>query len=78
MTSPKLVDPAPLDPAGQVVRTLTGPSSMGMIQGGTSQKIGPGDVIIIPPDVAHGFSEITETITYLVVRIDSEKLVELK
>ena len=78
VTSSKLKDAEPLDPDGQVVRTLTGPSSMGIIQGGESRKIAAGDVIVIPPDVAHGFSEITETITYLVVRIDSEKLVELK
>ena len=78
VTSAKLTDAKPLDPDGQIVRTLTGPSSTGIIEGGESRKIAAGDVVIIPADVAHGFSEITETITYLVIRIDSEKLVELK
>ena len=78
VTSEKLVDSKPLDPQGQVVRTLTGPSSTGIIEGGQSQRIEAGDMVIIPAGVAHGFSEITETITYVVVRIDPEKLVELK
>ena len=39
---------------------------------------GEGDVVIIPAGVAHGFSEITEAITYMVVRVDPEKLVALK
>ncbi len=34
--------------------------------------------VIIPAGVAHGFSEITAPITYMVVRVDPEKLVELK
>ena len=67
-----------LDPDGTVVRTLTGPSSVGGIEGGQSREVGPGDMVIIPADSPHGFSEITETITYIVVRVDPEQLVELK
>ncbi len=78
VTSSAMVDSRPLDPDGQTVLTLTGPSSVGTIEGGQSRKISAGDVVIIPADVAHGFSEITETITYLVVRIDPEGLVKLK
>ncbi|HXV65056.1 MAG TPA: cupin domain-containing protein [Vicinamibacteria bacterium] len=78
VTAKSLSDAEPLDPQGQIVLTLTGPSSTGVIVGGQSQKIGPGDIVIIPAGVAHGFSEITETITYLVIRIDPEKLVQLK
>ena len=51
---------------------------VGTIEGGQSRKISAGDLVIIPADVAHSFSEITETITYLVVRIDPEGLVKLK
>ena len=78
MTGGELTDGCALDPDGAVVRTLTGPSSVGSIEGGTSQRIGPGDVVIIPAGVAHGFSEISERITYLVIRIDPDQLVELK
>ncbi|MDH4108760.1 MAG: hypothetical protein OEW35_10595 [Gammaproteobacteria bacterium] len=69
----------PLDPDGVIVRTLTGPSSVGLAGGPMQeQEIGPGDVVIIPAGLAHGFSEIVGEITYLVVRIDPDRLVELK
>jgi len=35
-------------------------------------------VVIIPAGVAHGFSEITEPITYMVIRVDPERMVALK
>ena len=63
----------PLDPGGHVVTNLTGPSDRGVIDSvDNSQQIGEGDIVIIPAGVAHGFSEITEPITYMVVRIDPD------
>ena len=58
------------------VTVLAGPSKDGgPIQNGVSRKVGPGDVVIIPPNTAHGFSEITsDQIVYLVVRIDPHKV----
>jgi quercetin dioxygenase-like cupin family protein len=42
---------------------------------GTSRKIGPGDVVIIPPNTPHTFTEITsDEIVYVVVRIDPHKV----
>ena len=78
VTGGELTDGRALDPEGQTVRTLTGPSSVGGIGGGESRDVGPGDMVIIPAGSPHGFSEITETITYIVVRVDPEQLVELK
>ena len=78
VTGGELTDGRALDPEGQTVRTLTGPSSVGGIEGGESRNVGPGDMVIIPAGSPHGFSEITETITYIVVRVDPEQLVELK
>ena len=59
-----------------VVTVLNGPSSRGgPIQNGVSRKIGPGDVVIIPPNTPHWFSEITsDQIVYLVVRVDPHKV----
>jgi len=59
-----------------VVRTLIGPSAVGkVIAGGTRQRVGPGDVVIIPPNTAHGFVEITsDEITYLLVRVDPHRV----
>lgn len=79
VTSPHIANSRPLDPNGDSVKLLIGPSSVGVIQEGDQrQLLQPGDVVIIPAGVAHGFSEITETIRYLVYRIDPEKLVQLK
>ncbi|HTT33181.1 MAG TPA: cupin domain-containing protein [Methylomirabilota bacterium] len=59
-----------------VVTVLNGPSTRGgPIQNGVSRKIGPGDVVIIPPNTPHWFSEISsEQIVYLVVRVDPHKV----
>ena len=78
VTGGELTGARALDPNGATVRTLTGPSSVGGIEGGESREIGPGDMLIIPTGSPHGFSEVTETITYLVVRLDPDQLVELK
>ncbi|HEX3487093.1 MAG TPA: AraC family ligand binding domain-containing protein [Micropepsaceae bacterium] len=60
----------------EAVKTLTGPSTEGSrILNGTTRKVGPGDVIIIPPNTPHTFTEITSPeIVYLVVRVDPHKV----
>ena len=79
VTSASMSETTMLDPDGRVVRKLTGPSDVGIIKNiENSQLIGVGDVVIIPAGVAHGFSEITDAITYMVVRVDPERLVALK
>jgi mannose-6-phosphate isomerase-like protein (cupin superfamily) len=59
-----------------VVRNVIGPSAVGkVISGGTTQRVGPGDVVIIPPNTAHGFIELTsDQITYLLVRVDPHRV----
>ena len=55
------------------VKVLVGPSTNGAsIQGGQSRKVGPGDVIVIPPGVAHWFSAVEKDMNYLVVRVDAD------
>ena len=63
-------------PDSPVVTTLNGPSTGGgKVVGGHSRKIGPGDVVIIPPNTPHWFTEITsDQIVYLVVRVDPRKV----
>ena len=64
---------APADPNGSTVKILVGPSTNGgAIQNGRSRKIGPGDVIVIPPGVAHWFSAMDSDMNYLVVRVDAD------
>ena len=78
VTGGELANGRELNPDGAVVRTLTGPSAVGGIEGGASREVGPGDMLIVPAGAPHGFSEIKETITYIVVRVDPDQLVELK
>jgi len=63
-------------PDVEAVKMLTGPSTAGTrILNGTSRNIGPGDVIIIPPNTPHTFTQITsDEIVYLVVRMDPHKV----
>ena len=60
----------------QAVKVLNGPSTGGgPVRGGVSRKIGPGDVVVIPPNTPHWFTEITtDQIVYLVVRVDPHKV----
>ena len=51
---------------------VIGPSSFGpKILNGKSRQVGPGDMIIIPANTPHTFTEITtDRIVYMVVRVD--------
>ncbi len=61
------------------VNPVIGPSlAGGKITGGVSRKVGAGDVIIVPPNTPHGWSEVAEELIYLVVRMDPRKVLPLK
>ncbi len=76
VTGGTIENPRESPPDSQVVKVLNGPSTGGgAIQGGVSRKVGPGDVVIIPPNTPHWFSEITsDQIVYLVIRVDPHKV----
>jgi mannose-6-phosphate isomerase-like protein (cupin superfamily) len=59
-----------------VVRVLNGPSTGGgRVVGGTGTTLGPGDVVIIPPNTPHWWTDIpTDQMVYLVVRMDPKKV----
>jgi len=76
VTGGTLNDPKEVPANDEVVTLLNGPSTGGTgIQNGVSRKIGPGDVVVIPPNTPHWFSEIpSDKIVYLVVRVDPHKI----
>jgi quercetin dioxygenase-like cupin family protein len=80
VTGGSLVNPKPVPSDNQIVRVLNGPSTTGdSIRGGTARRIKAGDVVIIPPNTPHWFSEVeTPQIVYVVVRVDPKKVVQLK
>jgi mannose-6-phosphate isomerase-like protein (cupin superfamily) len=72
VTGGEMVDPTPSPADGNTVKVLVGPSTGGTsIRGGQSRRVGPGDVIVIPPGVAHWFSAVESDMNYLVVRVDA-------
>jgi mannose-6-phosphate isomerase-like protein (cupin superfamily) len=53
---------------------LNGPGGNGAAgPGAVSRRVGPGDIIIIPPGVLHAWSQITDQVTYLSVRPDPDR-----
>jgi mannose-6-phosphate isomerase-like protein (cupin superfamily) len=73
VTGGEMVDATPSPADGTTVKILVGPSTSGSaIRGGYSRKVGPGDVIVVPPGVAHWFSAMDTDMNYLVVRVDAD------
>ena len=73
VTGGEMLEPTPSPSDGNTVKVLVGPSTSGTsIRGGQSRRVGPGDVIVIPPGVPHWFSAVESDMNYLVVRVDAE------
>lgn len=79
VTGGKMVDAKPRPADSESVKFEDGPGESGTsIQGGTSQRIKAGDVVVIPAGVPHWFSSIEGSITYLVVRMDPSRVLPEK
>jgi hypothetical protein len=76
VTGGTLDNPKEYAPDHPVVKVLNGPSTGGgAIKDGISRKLSPGDVVLIPPNTPHWFSEIdSDQIVYLQIRIDPHKV----
>jgi mannose-6-phosphate isomerase-like protein (cupin superfamily) len=73
VTGGRIANPSEAPADGATVKVLVGPSTVGSgIDGGQQRKIGPGDVIVVPPGVAHWFSAIEADLDYLVFRVDAD------
>ena len=58
-----------------VANVMNGPSGNGTAGAGAySRKVVTGDIIIIPTGVGHGWSQITDHVTYLSVRPDPDRV----
>ena len=79
MLGPELVD-AKRRPATNVnVRLLNGPGhNAASIRNGVSHQLKAGDVVIIPAGTGHWFTKIEDHITYLMIRVDPDKVTPLK
>ena len=59
-----------------VTKVLNGPSCSGVIAGDDVVKrvVGPGDIIIIPANVPHGWTDIADHVDYLSIRPDPDRV----
>jgi mannose-6-phosphate isomerase-like protein (cupin superfamily) len=79
VTGPDLVDKVPRPADNENVRLLNGPgNNAASIRNGVTHELKPGDVIVIPAGTGHWFTRIDDHITYLMVRIDPDKVTPLK
>jgi mannose-6-phosphate isomerase-like protein (cupin superfamily) len=77
-TGPDIVDPQRRPPDDRAVRMLNGPGANGTdLRNGVTQELKAGDVLVIPAGTGHQFTKIPDEITYLMVRIDPDKIVPL-
>jgi mannose-6-phosphate isomerase-like protein (cupin superfamily) len=59
----------------ETVRLFNGPGNNGaMIREGKTYYLKPGDVVVIPAGTGHWFTRIDDHISYLMVRIDPDKV----
>ena len=71
-TGGTLIDPQPMLTNGKPTNPASiGPSDKGSgIKGGSSRHVAAGDVVMLPPDVPHGFTKLDGHVTYMVVRVN--------
>src|SRR5579859_6025843 len=79
LTGPDLVNVTKRPESEKTVRLQNGPGwNADSIANPQVHHLKPGDVIVIPAGTGHWFTEIPDHITYLMVRIDPDKVVPTK
>jgi mannose-6-phosphate isomerase-like protein (cupin superfamily) len=77
-TGPDVVDPQRRPPDDRAVRLLNGPGANGTdMRNPAEHELKEGDVLVIPAGTGHQFTKIDDHITYLMIRVDPDKVVPL-
>lgn len=76
VTGGTIMNPKEASKDGEAYKILNGPTADGSVRNSEAQirKVKPGDIIIIPPDVCHGWIGITDHVNYLSVRPDPDRV----
>jgi len=75
VTGPDIVGEKRRPADDRAVKMLNGPGNNGAsIRNGATHQLKAGDVVIIPAGTGHWFTKIDDHITYLMVRIDPDKV----
>ncbi len=76
VTGPELVNKQRRPPDYRAVQLLNGPgNNAAAIRNGTTHELEPGDVFVIPAGTGHQFTKIDDHITYLMIRVDPDKVI---
>jgi mannose-6-phosphate isomerase-like protein (cupin superfamily) len=79
VTGPDLVDKKRRPADANNVKMLNGPGNgAASIRNGVAHQLKPGDVIVIPAGTGHWFTKIDDHISYLMIRVDPDKVTPLK
>jgi mannose-6-phosphate isomerase-like protein (cupin superfamily) len=77
-TGPDVVDPQRRPADDRAVRLLNGPGANGTeLRNPAVHELTAGDVLVIPAGTGHQFTKIDDHITYLMIRVDPDKVVPL-
>src|SRR5918996_1479608 len=79
VTGPELVGTKRRPADLETVRLFNGPGTNSTsIRNGATHELKPGDVIVIPAGTGHWFTKIDDHITYLMIRVDPDKVTPLR
>ena len=79
VTGPDIADMQRRPATQETVRLFNGPGNNSeSVRNGVTHQLKPGDVIVIPAGTGHQFTRIDDHITYLMVRIDPDKVTPIK
>jgi mannose-6-phosphate isomerase-like protein (cupin superfamily) len=77
-TGPDVVDPQRRPPDDRAVQLLNGPGANATdLRNPAEHELKAGDVLVIPAGAGHQFTKIDDHITYLMIRVDPDKVVPL-
>jgi mannose-6-phosphate isomerase-like protein (cupin superfamily) len=74
VTGGTMIDPKEISKDSTAYKILNGPSANGTVKDGYARVVKPGDIVIIPPDVFHGWVGIADHVDYLSVRPDPDRV----
>jgi mannose-6-phosphate isomerase-like protein (cupin superfamily) len=76
VTGGTIMNPKEIPPESQAYKVLNGPSANGTVRDSEAQvrNVKAGDIVIIPPDVCHGWKGIADHVNYLSVRPDPDRV----
>ena len=78
VTGPDLINSTERAGGNNAVLRLNGPGHNATgIRNGQTQQLKPGDVLVIPAGTGHQFTKIDDHISYIMIRVDPDKVVPL-